>query len=80
MDLVHWKYFMKGFSFYLKLKGLNLTLSNKHQICSSWGKKRESQSLINEMNRIGNIVAKEEIADHVQVGIFCTVFSYASKY
>ena len=30
------------------------------------------------MNRIGNILAKGEIADHEQVVLFSTVFSYAS--
>ena len=42
------------------------------------GNKGESQSLINEMNRIGKIVARGEIADHEQVGLFSTAFSYAS--
>ena len=38
-------------------------------------KKGESQSLINEMNRIGNIVANGEIADHEQVDLFSGVFN-----
>ena len=65
MDLDHRMYFMKGKSAILLYFG--------------WGKyKMESQSLNNEMNRIGNLVAKGVIADHEQVGLFSTVFSYAS--
>ena len=65
---------------YLKLKGLNLTLSNiiqsaADEIDNVVVKKRESQSLINAMNII---VAKGEIADHKQVVLFSTMFSYAS--